>query len=71
MKTFKEKLYNGLEVIVDYESSNDLDLIDWFEEQSMFEGFATITSFDDDCCFIDGCDCAIQLEYIITYDELD
>jgi len=71
MKNFKDELYKGLEVIVDYELTNDIDLIDWFEEQSLFEGFGRVKSFDDSYTWIEGCDYAVQHEYIILLDEED
>lgn len=59
------ELYKGATVIIDYENSNNLDLIDFFEEQSLFEGYATITNFDDSYCNIEGFEGAIQLDYIL------
>lgn len=66
-----EELYIGLEVIIDYDSCLDQDVKDWFEDASNFEGFATIESFDDSYCWIEGCPYAIQLEYVMTFEELE
>ena len=71
MENFTDKLYKGLSVLVDYKYTNNSDIIDWFEDSSNFEGWATITSWDDSYCFIEDCPYAISLEYIITLDELD
>ncbi len=64
-----EELHKGMEVIIDYEASNDTNLIDWFEEQSMFEGFARIQGFDDSYALLEGCPYAVQLEYVIILGE--
>ena len=40
------ELYNGAEIIVDYKSQNNQDIIDHFEENSNFEGFASLHSID-------------------------
>lgn len=40
--------YIGATIMVDYRAQNNQDIIDYFEEKSMFEGWATLGSFDED-----------------------
>jgi len=44
----KYDLYKGAEIRVDYESQYNLDIIDYFEESSNFEGYARLVSIDFD-----------------------
>lgn len=67
MKSYE--LYKGCEIIVDYEAQNNLDIIDYFEEVSNFEGYATLNTFDrDEGTFtIKGMELDIlSCEYLIT-----
>ena len=41
-------LYKGAEVIVDYNSQNNKDIINYFEDASNFEGYATLINIDFD-----------------------
>ena len=43
---FNYELYKGCEIIVDYKAQNNQDIIDYFEEASNFEGYATLNTFD-------------------------
>ena len=36
------ELYEGATILVDYKAQNNQDLIDYFEESSMFEGGRTV-----------------------------
>ena len=65
------ELYKGEEVIIDFDSSLDTNLIDWFLDASNFEGFARIESFDESYAWLEDCPYAVQLEYVIKYDELE
>ena len=65
----KYELYKGCDVIVDYKSQLNQDVIDYFEEKSNFEGFATLEKID----FEDGLFCIedlplepISIEYLIV-----
>lgn len=40
------EIYPGCDVIVDYESQNNLDIINHFNEASNFEGYAKLHSID-------------------------
>ena len=42
------ELYEGVTILVDYKAQNNQDLIDYFEEGSMFEGWATLNEIDED-----------------------
>ncbi len=42
------ELYPGASVMVDYRAQNNQDIIDYFEELSMFEGWSTLASIDED-----------------------
>lgn len=44
----KYDLYEGAEILVDYESQYNIDIIDYFEESSNFEGYATLFNIDFD-----------------------
>ena len=41
-------LYKGAEVIVDYNSQDNKDIINYFEDSSNFEGYSTLLSIDFD-----------------------
>ena len=57
-------MHIGEEVIIDYKSTNNQDIIDTFEEQSNFEGYSRIKDFDDSFIIVEDCDYPIQLEYV-------
>ena len=40
------ELYEGSEVIVDYHGTEQQDIIDYFDEESNFEGYATLDFID-------------------------
>jgi len=42
------ELYDGVTIMVDYQAQNNQDIIDYFEEISMFEGWATLNWIDED-----------------------
>lgn len=42
----KYDLYKGCEIIVDYKSQLNQDIIDFFKEASNFEGYATLENID-------------------------
>ena len=42
----KYDLYKGAEVIVDYNSQDNKDIINYFEDASNFEGYATLLNID-------------------------
>lgn len=42
----KYNLYKGCDIIVDYKSQLNQDVIDCFEEDSNFEGYATLDKID-------------------------
>jgi len=42
------ELYEGATIMVDYRAQNNQDIIDYFEERSMFEGWATLSWIDED-----------------------
>jgi hypothetical protein len=44
----KYDLSVGAEVLIDYNSQNNQDIIDVFEEESNLEGFATILKIDEE-----------------------
>ena len=44
----KYDLYKGAEVIVDYNLQDNKDIINYFEDASNFEGYATLISIDFD-----------------------
>ena len=43
---YNYELYKGCEIIVNYEAQNNQDIIDYFEENSNLEGYATLNSFN-------------------------
>ena len=67
----KEVLYTGQEVIVDYNETNNKELIKFFEDASMFEGYARIEFIINDKVSIEGFNGLIDIEHIITIDELN
>ena len=67
------EIYPGCEIIVDYESQNNLDIIDHFNEASNFEGYAALNSIDyDDGIFtIKGMELdPLSLEYLIVLNQV-
>ena len=42
------ELYKGATIMVDYQVQDNQDIIDFFEEGSMFEGWATLNWIDED-----------------------
>lgn len=67
-----EELYKGAEIIVDYKAQNNQDIIDYFEENSNFEGFAHLNSIDyeEGLFTIEGFPLDyIALEYLIVYTD--
>ena len=46
MKNYE--LYEGVSILVDYKAQNNQDLIDYFEEGSMFEGWASLNWINED-----------------------
>jgi len=45
--TSNYELYEGVSILVDYKAQNNQDIIDFFEEGSMFEGWATLNWIDE------------------------
>ena len=44
----KYELYKGATILVDYRAQNRQDIKDFFEEGSMFEGWATLNWIDEE-----------------------
>ncbi len=42
------EIYQGASIMVDYQAQNNQDIIDFFEEQSMFEGWATLNTINEE-----------------------
>jgi len=66
------ELYKGADIIVDYEAQNNQDIIDHFEENSNFEGFARLNTIDIETGLftIEGFPLDfLSLEYLIIYTE--
>ena len=42
------ELYKGATIMVDYKAQYHQDIIDYFEELSMFEGWATLQDIDEE-----------------------
>jgi len=67
------EIYPGCEIIVDYESQNNQDIIDHFNECSNFEGYAALNSIDykEGLFTIKGCELDfISLEYLIVLNQV-
>lgn len=67
-----EELYKGAEIIVDYQAQNNQDIIDYFEENSNFEGLTRLNSIDYEggLFTIEGFPRDyISLEYLIVYTD--
>jgi len=64
------ELYKGEEVFIDYKETNDKDLIEFFEEASNLEGYATIEyySYDNEWAIIEDYEYIIDTKYIIRKD---
>ena len=63
------ELYIGCDILVDYKSQLNQDVIDFFEDASNFEGFATLNSidFNEGLFTIKGLsDDYISLEYLMA-----
>lgn len=66
------ELYKGCEVIVDYYPTHDSKIIDFFEEDSNFEGYSRLKSIDYDkgVFRVEGLKRDISLKYLIAINEL-
>jgi len=42
----------------------DIDVLDWLIDEDIKDGIVIIESFDDSYAFVEGCEYAIQREYI-------
>lgn len=63
------ELYHGAEILVDYKAQNNQDIIDYFEEQSNFEGYARLASinFEEGLFTVEGLPLDfISFEYLIA-----
>ena len=71
-KLSKYELYKGADIIVDYESQNNLDIIDYFREASNYEGYATLHHIDytEGLFYIEGMELdPLSLEYLICLNQ--
>ena len=69
----KYEIYKGCDVVVDYQSQHDQDIIDHFEEKSNFEGWASLLKIDFNKGFfyIDELkDNPISIEHLIMINQI-
>ena len=67
----KYELYKGASVVVDYQRTGIDDLVDSFEEESNFEGFAILDRIDLEAgeFFIEEFSRPISLDYLIVFNH--